>query len=90
VTGRFDIVLFLAGSLDGITASEVKLVEQDHATVTYTATFIKPQAQAELEGQTTIDEQIDELNDSQATVEIGPDTSPTPEGVDYDELEDLP
>lgn len=91
---RLDIVLFLAGSLDGIRAHYIELTEDEGPYLSYLVQFEKPGFQGPAIDVATDPDgfQYDQVIDPGETpvVDQVPDTSPTPEGVDYGEFPDLP
>lgn len=103
---KLDVVLFLAGSLEGISAKTIELLSDEGGFLEYRVTFPKPGYQAQPAPGGPIQDpdgfqydQVISVEEAapQAVVIPEPDTSPTPDWVDDgvvgdgdDQLPDLP
>lgn len=78
--------------MSGVTATHVEYLEERSTSeiAVYVATFPKPTSQSEALTPPEPDPQTGAKADLPNVVEVQPDTSPTPDGVDYGELGDLP
>jgi hypothetical protein len=86
MSAEFDFVRFPGGaSGPGVTAVAYEVQHEDEKSITYAVAFLKDTPEPEpMPPVTTVVKRAD------AFVEPEPDTSPTPDGIDYAEFPDLP